>query len=111
MLMARAGQSAAARRTASCSSGGGAASSTSAMPSSSRWSNTAPAASTHWPEATHLSWSTITRIAVCLSEGDGELVHPVNVGVVLERDLLERHRQAQAGEASVERPVDDLQLH
>src|SRR4051794_9373138 len=109
--MACAGQRATARRTASCRSAGGLSSSRNTMPSSSRWSNTAAAESTHWPEATHLSWSTITRMAVCLSERDGELVHPVDDGVVLERDLLERHRQAQAGEASVERRVDDLELH
>src|SRR5258707_15350238 len=29
-------------------------------PSSSRWSNTSPAFSTHWPGDTHLSWSTVT---------------------------------------------------
>src|ERR1700682_5430005 len=60
MSMARAGQAAAALRAFAAWSGGGLSTSSTTTPSSSRWSNTSPAFNTHWPDETHLSWSTVT---------------------------------------------------
>lgn len=56
--IADAGHTAAACRTSARRSAGGLASSRSTRPSSSRWSNTSSAASTHCPAPTHFPWST-----------------------------------------------------
>ncbi len=64
MVMACAGHTAAAWRTSASRCAGGPASSSTTMPSSSRWSNTSPAVSTHCPEPMHLSCAAVTLIAV-----------------------------------------------
>ena len=74
------------------------------MPSSSRWSKTSGAASTHWPDATHLGSSSfdthglipsgfvVLRSGAGRSPGDGQCVDAVDDAVVLERDLLRSAR-------------------
>src|ERR1700726_1596156 len=120
--MARAGHSAAARLTPSASSAGGLGASRMTRPSSSRWSNTSGALSTHWPEEMHLSVSIVTFMGFLLSDlpwgqrrgrapGDRQFVDAVDDRVVLERDLVQAGGQAQGGDALAESAVDDLQLH
>src|SRR5690606_28409559 len=57
-VIAAAGQTLAASRHAACSRSGGRGSSRTTTPSSSRWSNTSGATSTHEPAPQHLSSST-----------------------------------------------------
>src|SRR3954469_12910485 len=64
-----AGQTAAALRTLTACSSAGLPSIRITTPSSSRWSKTSPAFRTHWPDETHLSWSTVTFMSGLLRDG------------------------------------------
>lgn len=70
------------------------------MPSSSRWSNTSAAATTHRPEATHLSWS---RVIFMKAPWVGAAVvgRTARAGVVGE---------GRGGDTAVEGAVDDLEF-
>src|SRR5512144_112237 len=108
MRIACAGHSVSAFRTFAASCSGTSLTSSTTMPSSSSWSKTSPAARTQWPAPMHLSWSTCTRITA--SPRDRQVVHAVDLHVVLEADVVQRHRETQARQPPQEDVEGDLQL-
>src|SRR5262245_26270947 len=79
------------------------------MPSSSRWSNTSGTVRAHCPDPMQRFWSTCTFIGAFLP-GDRQIMHAVDLHIVLEADRLERRRQPEPGQPAEEGGIDHLQL-
>src|SRR5437764_770506 len=107
------GQIRAASRTSVSSDGAGSGLTSVTRPSSS-WSKTSGAERTHWPAPTQLSGSTLMRTIVSSVRecrrgagitgrgwssrpADRQRVQPEQHAVVLERQVLQRHREFQGG--------------
>src|SRR4051812_27913360 len=108
--MADEGHTLTACRTLSCSPVSGSMVNGATRPSSS-WSNTAGAASTHWPAPTHRSLSAGMCMVLPLpSEIHRNLVDTVDAGVVLVRQIIRRHGPRQRRHPPEQRLEDDLEF-